>query len=483
MATAATAPRPMETVRRGFNIRFLDSPRITQALRQKVMGAYGHIASAYSFLTPDINLGAKRELGTPLTRTNYAEYEREFNSVLLGTVLNALVNGSMIFFGPPGSGKTTTPEVVGQVLFGKSLKEIEQATIYCHTNLTEEKMTASFDIPNMMQGQKLVIWSSWVNDFFRMLDEGNRMPPETWSILMQAVDRGRVTYAGEVKEMPMGPIYTTANYHDEGNFPLTRPALDRFAISVHAEGLSPQHLDLLFGRPADLDSKAFSLSKEEREEVYSEIQSIAIDRQTMSLLAHLASGLTSCDRSGNNWYDKHKGRFGEQKFDCAGDKCGFTAGQVVCSQINEQGMTTRSLIALRDYSRALSWVLDRESVDNEVMKIVFALVSAHRLTPSKVAMNGGESAQGVDVDKSLFVRKTTDFPYHIWELALNGFNAQNAIYAEIDAFYDAIAGGTQSRDALLHKSAELVTQVDNMEDPAKWEILKALHQVRQILRG
>lgn len=479
-----TLQGPKGVVRNAFRFRTLDTPTITSALRQKVHGAYQHIASIYSFLTPDVQLGAKIADLPGLNRTSYTEYEQTFNSVLLGTLLNAVVNGSMIYFGPPGSGKTTTPEVVGQVLFGLTLNKIEEATIYCHPNLTEEKMTGSFDIPKLMgKGEKEVIWSSWVTDFYRMLDEVNRMAPETSAILMQAVDRRRVSYGGEPKDMPYGPVFATANYFDAGNFEMTRPFMDRFGISVHAEGLSPQEIDRLFSPQGELDRESFALSQEEREQVYAEIQSIAIDNRTLSLLTHLASGLSSCELAGNRWYDKHKGRFGEQPVECDGEKCGFDSTKVVCSQIREQGLSTRGLIALRDYGRAFAWLLDRESVDREVMKTIFAMVNAHRMTPSRTAMNGGESEEGVEIDKSLFVRKTFDFAYNLWELGVKSFGAQSTIYDEIDTFYNAITGGTKSVDGLLEESAGLLEKVDGMEDPAKWEILKSLHSIRQILKA
>ncbi len=472
---------------RAFTVSTLSRPTITPALREKVIGAYHEVASAYSFLTPDIRLGAKIAEVPALNRTGYDEYEINYNSVLLGTLLNALINGSMIYFGPPGSGKTTTPEVVGQVLFGLTLKQIEQATIYGHTNLTEEKMTASFNIPKLMKGIKEVVWSTWVEQFYRMLDEVNRIPAETTSILMQAVDRRRVSYAGEMADMPWGPIYATANYYDSGNFEMTRPFLDRFGIGVHTEGLSPQNIDMLWMKRPELDRQKYALNQAERETVLSEIQSIAIRRETLAFLAHLASGLSACALAGNNWYDKHKGRFGEQPVSCDKDKCGFTASRMVCSQIKEQGITSRGMIALRDYSRAFAWFLGKEEVDNEVMKIIFALVNVHRLTPSNISMNGGESADGATVDKSQFVRRTSDFSYHIWELALNGFNAHNPLYAEIDKFYEAtaeaIASKNKSVDVLLTISNDLLVKVDAMEDPAKWEVLKALHNARQILHS
>jgi len=468
---------------RTFQVRTLEKTQITPALRKKVIGAYQYITGIYSFLTPDIHLGAKREIGTPLSRTNYAEYEQTFNSVLLATLLNALVNGSMLYFGPPGSGKTTTPEVVGQVLFGLTIQQIQAATIYCHPNLTEEKMTGSFDIPKLMSGTKEVIWGTWVREFYRMLDEVNRMAPETSSILMQAVDRRRVSYAGEVLEMATGPIHATANYFDSGNFEMTPPFLDRFGISVNARGISPAHFDSLFMPPGKIDRTKFSFDQAAREEIYAEIQSIGIEGGTLSLLSHIASGLSSCHLAGNSWYDKNKSLFAENPGDCKADACGFDSARVLCSQAKEKGLTSRAVIALRDYSRALAWLLGRENVDNEVMQIVFGLVTAHRLSPTSKAMNGGESAAGTEFDKKLFARKTFDFPNHLFALGKASFDAQGEIYRAIDAFYDEIAQGTKSAKDVLIESEQLLIKVDAMEDPAKWDILQAVHFARQMVRA
>ena len=471
-------------VPRVFNRRTLATPTITPALRQKVMGAYQYISQCYSFPTPDVRLGSLIEMeGANLTRTDYAEYEQTFNSVLLGTLLNSLICGSIIYFGPPGSGKTTTPEVTGQVLFGLTLRQIEEATIYGHPNLTEEKMTASFDIPKLMNGVKEVNFSRWVLEFFRMLDEVNRIPPETSAILMQAIDRRRVSYAGNPIDMPWGPISATANYYDAGNFEMTRPFMDRFGISVHAEGLSPQELDLLWAPAEELDRESFALSHEDREQVFAEIHSIQVEAQTLALLAHLTSGLSSCQLAGNHWYNKHKGRFGEQPVACSNDGCDFQQAGVVCSQITEQGLNTRGLEALRDYSRAIAWFLGRESVDNEIMKIAFGLVVGHRLSPSRVAMNGGESEDGAEILRSLFARATFDFADHVWGLGVTTFGAQRTVYDELDAFYEDIAAGQKTAASLLAQSRALLEKVDAMEDPAKWEILKSLHAVRQMIRA
>ncbi|MDI6732213.1 MAG: AAA family ATPase [Candidatus Margulisbacteria bacterium] len=342
---------------------------------------------------------------------------------------------------------------------------------------------ASFDIPKLMQGTREVLWHAWVLDFFRMIDEVNRMAPETTAILMQAVDRRRVSYGGQTMDMPFGPVYATANYFDAGNFEMTRPFLDRFGISVTAEGLNPQDLELILMPPTELDRSSYAIDHAGREQSFAEIHSMAVSKEALAILKHLASGLSSCQRAGSSWSDKHKSRFGSQRPACDKDSCSFIPARVACSQINEQGITSRGLLALRDYSRALAWFLGKEMVDAEIMRIAFALTMSHRLSPTRIAMNGGESATEATIGRSLFARQTFDFPFHLWDMGAQAYAAQENIYVGLNQLYKDVADGTKTPDALQAQSQTLITQVDAMEDPAKWDILKSLHQLRQLIRA
>ncbi|MFH2033992.1 MAG: AAA family ATPase, partial [Candidatus Margulisiibacteriota bacterium] len=498
-----------------FSRRFLPRPTITPELRDKAMGAYQHTTEVMNYPVRDMHFGAETLSLGALSHTNYREFEEEYNSVVIATILNSLLCGSMLYQGQPGSGKTTTPEIVGQILFGLTLKEIEDATIYCHPNLTEEKMTGSFHIPRLMQGEKQVIWGHWVESFYRMLDEANRQAPETSSILLQAIDRRRVSYAGENKDMPFGPIAATANFHDEGNFPMTPPFLDRFGISVYTTGINPAFLGDVFAnfiagyvtklnfaevgvdtaellkalheagyligeldgtghikdyaevikvpqkakelklgisltadqtkmvmgilqkvwqesRAADeqsasfdesllahedndvfadeIDRKSYALTPAERLRVFAEIQSIGIRAESLNFLSYLVSGLTSCyGHKGLEYYQHSKALLPDDfsiKDYCSKALCNFT--RTVCSQIRERQLG-RGILAVRDYGRALAWLMGRKFMDNEILSWAFRMAMGHRLTPSDLAMNGNESPLGTDIDKKLFASRTWKF--------------------------------------------------------------------------
>jgi hypothetical protein len=481
-------PSLTSPVRADFLKRTLPQPTITPALRTKVLGAYHHIRAVYNFPIEDMDFGPRTHETAPGDRTGYYQAQQSFNSVVLGTVMNALLCGSMIYFGEPGTGKTTTPEVAGQVLYGLKLEEIQKATIYCHPNLTEEKMTASLNIPALMKGEKEVIWGDWALGMFRMLDEANRLPPETHSILLQAIDRRQISYAGEIIDMPFGPIFATANYMDSGNFEMTPPSMDRFGISAFTTGISPQFFDAFFLSAPELDRQSYALSLEERQQVFAEIQSIGIKQETLRFLAYIVSGLTSCTGPvGLKYFEHQKGRLGAGKsaVDFCEKGCNFQHEQVVCSQIKEKGIG-RGILALRDYGRALAWLMGKTEIDNEVMAWTFKLVMAHRLAPSKKAMNGGESPLGPDIDKAeLFQSNTYSFVEHLWQVALASFQVQEQLMTKYHQFFESVESGqtAEGRAKLIDDGKQLITALTGMADPAKWDMIIAVDSLIKDLQS
>src|SRR3989344_3536871 len=170
--------------------------------------------------------------------------QRAYASPLLFATLTSLLNhGTMLITGAPGIGKTTGAEFAGHFFSDAPLDEILAAEIQGHPQLTEEKMVASFDLGKLItSGEKVVNPNKFLTCPVKILDEGNRTPPDTVSILMRLVDIGKAVYGGQLLVANPGPLFVTANYADEGTFPLTPPFLDRFDVAVMVT--SPQSWDL-----------------------------------------------------------------------------------------------------------------------------------------------------------------------------------------------------------------------------------------------
>ena len=106
--------------------------------------------------------------------------------ILSSCVLNALVpNSAMLLVGGHGGGKTTICKLLGRMFTGSSLQEIENAIIRGHPQLTEEKLVATLKLGKLMHdGEEEVVWRQFVTNFWKIIDEVNRLTPYAQDILL-----------------------------------------------------------------------------------------------------------------------------------------------------------------------------------------------------------------------------------------------------------------------------------------------------------
>ena len=154
--------------------------------------------------------------------------------------INALVeNGTMLLYGGHGGGKTTLAKYLGQIFCHFSADKIEDCFLRCHPQLTEEKILGSLDIAQLTGNRKLtderhidVHWSKFIESPWKIIDELNRLSPYAQNILLSLLAEGTVKYHNSSLRLPTYSVYATMNPKDEGNFSLSLPFLDRFAMAL-----------------------------------------------------------------------------------------------------------------------------------------------------------------------------------------------------------------------------------------------------------
>lgn len=98
-----------------------------ESLNEKLGRVYGVIEDSglYINLNHDVRFHEKMEIPLNLNETESIFIAEEFyNSPLLFALLTSVLrNGTMILYGSPGSGKTTSAEFVGAFVYGHLLEE------------------------------------------------------------------------------------------------------------------------------------------------------------------------------------------------------------------------------------------------------------------------------------------------------------------------------------------------------------------------
>jgi len=289
--------------------------RIAQStLRDKVHLLYDGLMNSGQIVAPekDIKLGKRREINLSDNGIDKIVLTNEhYNSTLMFTFLSALMDkASVIYFGEPGTGKTTAPEVVINALYGIPLQKIQEATIYGNPELTTSDMVATLDIAKLMKGKEIVIPRKFMTSVIRIIDEVNRISPSKLAILYQLADRGFANFKNKIIRAPPGPLYATANYRDAGNYDIPKPFLDRFDIFLRTTNVNPFYMRVLSEKKQNHSNP---LSRSEVESIKKEIRSVSLSEDAMSRLAYFLAELNFCDLAGRDPENKTKSHAKEKK--------------------------------------------------------------------------------------------------------------------------------------------------------------------------
>jgi MoxR-like ATPase len=222
----------------------MSSPTIS--LRDKVWNAITTVESRGLFVhSTDLAIRFKER-----ARTSDKVVTRRVPQIVGACVLNTLVpRSAMLLVGGHGGGKTTLVKLLGRMMTGKSLDEIDDGMLRGHPQLTEEKMVATLRPgPLMKDGVEVVVWRNFVTGFWKMIDEVNRLTPHAQNILLSMLAEGELKYYDEVKKCEEYCLFATLNPSDAGTFELAPPFLDRFGIAVPITMPSINDLELILTR-------------------------------------------------------------------------------------------------------------------------------------------------------------------------------------------------------------------------------------------
>jgi MoxR-like ATPase len=144
-------------------------------------------------------------------------------------LITLLAGGHALLIGVPGLAKTRLVETLGTVL------GLEDKRIQCTPDLMPADILGSEVLEESESGRRSFRFIEGpVFCQLLMADEINRASPRTQSALLQAMQEGRVSVAGQYHPLPK-PFHVLATQNpleQEGTYPLPEAQLDRFLLQI-----------------------------------------------------------------------------------------------------------------------------------------------------------------------------------------------------------------------------------------------------------
>lgn len=315
-------------------------------------------------------------------------------------------NNTLLAQGDPGLGKTVLAEYCGQLINQESAEDIADSTIQCNPQQTAETMIASYDLPMLISGQKKVNRSSFVTQKTKILDEIQRLPPETFAIILQAIDSGKTKYGDEVIRLSEGPIYATKNAPDEGSSNIIPAGLDRFQVSVRYHEVNPNFLPALIEQgsksrqPLNVPKELY-IDTNTILTARNEIREVGFDKNAVRKLIFYIGEISGCNQASEELERKTKSNTQNKRpSDGLCTNCHYS--KKLCSYF-DNSISMRAIESTLSFAAGVAWFRNKKTVEEEDITEVLPRVLDHR---AKITPYALEKKPVWDNDGIAFIRET-----------------------------------------------------------------------------
>ncbi|MBW3015568.1 AAA family ATPase [Candidatus Woesearchaeota archaeon] len=335
---------------------------------------------------------------------------KKYNSTLLFEMLTSLVNGKHLIKGEYGLGKTTSAESIISLMHSLPKEVVLASEIRGHAEQTEEKILARPDLGELNLGREKVLWSYFVLNTPKIIDELNRFPPSKLNMFVDGIDRGNWQYMSDMVKTKDFALFATCNWADLSNGAISEVILERFGIA--SESRQP-HLtqiaeisDMDNGASAELEDLVVSnkifeiynakdmsyleklkrvdeitsqfkselesrlsiplITPDEKKSIYSKIKDMELSEEAELFFLFATSELSTCQ-----WRNGEK----RKNDKCFASQCHYK--DHACSK-TANALSMRTVKNWKKYARALAWFTGSDEVTVEHMAKVFPYVTWHK---------------------------------------------------------------------------------------------------------
>jgi len=239
----------------------------------------------------------------------------------------------------------------------------------------------------MHEGVEEVVWRQFVINFWKIIDEINRLTPYAQDILLSLLAEGKVKYYDSVLSISKYSLYATINPQDIGTFEMSGPFLDRFGISIPISMPASHDLQLIL---AGKDEKYSGydelvqvpkiLTIAELMDIWHYVNKIPYNNEVNNYIHAIIREFTLCARVDKGNSEDLKPSTGL----CSG--CHFNTEQNICNKIDSI-LSVRVAKDLLRYSKGLAWLLGLNKIDINIVNTIAPHVISHRVSYSKRELN------------------------------------------------------------------------------------------------
>ncbi|MFX0080886.1 MAG: AAA family ATPase [Candidatus Hodarchaeota archaeon] len=371
--------------------------------------------------------------------------------ILTLCILNAIVpNSAMLLIGGHGGGKTTLVKLLGRMFTATPLNEIESSIIRGHPQLTEEKLIGTLKLGKLMKdGEEEVVWRQFVTNFWKIIDEVNRLTPYAQDILLSLLAEGTVKYYDSITTINKYCLFATINPNDIGTFELSQPFLDRFGISVPIAMPASHDLQLIL---AGKDEKYSGfdeliqvpkiLTIDELMEIWYYVNKIPFSPEVNNYIHAIIREFTLCSRVDKGNTEDLKPSTGL----CSG--CHFNTAQNICNKIDTI-LSVRVAKDLLRYSKALAWLLRISIVDVNIVNTTAPYVISHRAVYVKR-----------ELDKAPYFGNKYEFSKNMLNLIQKRFKNREICYEITERFREGNSKESDLTELKKFEKNDLIVKFD-----------------------